>query len=262
MAAQKPFNSFYSEDDVAINYTSAGQGLTFSDSAGLTGQKQISVGVWINPTSCNNWENTGTGSVLTSAPASGAAGSGIDFYLTTSVANSVSLTSRWSTGYGGWQCALPSLNVNHLIGFTYDGSSTTNDPIIYIDGVATSFNASAVRPTGTWSGLHARVDMGNRFDNEYAPNLFTFKGKHLAAFAYGRILTASEMLAAYNNGLTASPVGNYVPSQDNLIFRPNLMCAKSLNYVSFVGTVLGSSNKIVEMVGCAEGTPTGSPVGA
>ena len=54
----------------------------------------------------------------------------------------------WSTAAGKWSIAKPSTGSYHHIAITYDGSSTANDPVIYLNGVSQTVTERAA-PSGT-----------------------------------------------------------------------------------------------------------------
>ena len=108
----------------------------------------------------------------------------------------------WSTNDGKWSIAKPTTGAWHHIAITYNGGATTNDPIIYKDGVSQTIT-ERVAPTGTLqlptgSGWIGSDDGTGEF----------FDGR-LAEFAiWNRILTAGE-IAALGKGFSplTNPVG-------------------------------------------------------
>lgn len=94
---------------------------------------------------------------------------------------------EFSGGSADWRVNAPSANAWHHVLVTYDSSSATNDPIIYIDGVSQSltvdFNASGTANTTTDAFV-----IGNRTTGtarNWAGDLCEFA-------VWNRILTAPE----------------------------------------------------------------------
>jgi hypothetical protein len=117
--------------------------------------------------------------------------------------NLYNLASPWTTE-GQWTIAAPSSSAWHHALITYDGSSTANNPIIYIDGSS----VTVTRLTAPVGSLVTNSDgfiLGNRSDQ-----IRNFNGR-LAEFAFwnGSILTAGNAtsLAA---GARADSIGSPV----------------------------------------------------
>lgn len=92
----------------------------------------------------------------------------------------------WSTTNGAWSTAYPTNSEWNIYTVTYDGGSTSNDPIIYKNGeVAAIIERST--PSGSFLTTEDNVVIGNRPDD-----IRTWNGR-LAEFAkWNRILTAAE----------------------------------------------------------------------
>jgi hypothetical protein len=103
----------------------------------------------------------------------------------------------WSTAtnsFALWRATAPSSGAWHSIGVTYDPSSTSNDPIIYVDGVSVSITEQSA-PSGT-----AITDntSGMRIGNRVTTVDRNWDGD-LARVAYWRgvAVGASDMLAMH-----------------------------------------------------------------
>lgn len=101
---------------------------------------------------------------------------------------SIRYAQQFTTTSGGWDITGFALNTwNHLV-VTYDGSNTSNIPIMYLNGVSRTVT-TGVAPVGTNSNGAQQHTIANRVSN-YDRN---WDGK-LAEFAYwNRILDAGEV---------------------------------------------------------------------
>ena len=93
----------------------------------------------------------------------------------------------WSTGNALWFMPVPSANVWHNVIVTYDGGATTNDPVMYLDGVSQSITEDTA-PSGTINTTTDAYVIGNRntgTDRTWAGDLCEFA-------VWNRILTAAE----------------------------------------------------------------------
>jgi len=77
--------------------------------------------------------------------------------------NVFEFTANWLTTAGTWTCPAPSSGGWHHISVSYDGGSTANDPVMYVDGVS-----QTVTETSTPAGASLRTNtvgmtIGQRF---------------------------------------------------------------------------------------------------
>lgn len=104
------------------------------------------------------------------------------------------LSSTFSVTNGLWYMAVPATNRWHNIGITYDGSSTSNVPVVYMDGSPLSVTTTTT-PSGTITTGAAVLSLGNR----QTDSLRNFDGKMAhASFWTGVNLTANELIALSN----------------------------------------------------------------
>jgi hypothetical protein len=96
----------------------------------------------------------------------------------------------FSTTPGFWTAATSITNGWHDVVVTYNSSSTSNVPIIYIDGVSVTV-ATSTAPVGTVTVLSGNYWIGNRED---IGKVFDGKLADLAVWN-GTILTANEAMA-------------------------------------------------------------------
>lgn len=155
--------------------------------------------------------------------------------------------SHFSTTNGLWTTnSALSTGTLYQIAITYDGGATTNDPIIYINGASVAITES-LTPAGTYrTGIGTDYYISTPITDR-APDAYIF-----ADLTYNRILSATEILDAYNSRLA-------IPTRRGLVFAPNLCGAAGLQ--TFGGSTLTASNTIVDNISGAIGTPNGSPVG-
>lgn len=135
---------------------------------------------------------------------------------------------------------------------TFDRSSASNDPIFYIDGVA-----SATSETDTPSGSKQDDAAYSLYIGGYTDGLPASTkspdGKIRDFRIYNRILTPAEALQIYN-----------ARGRDNirsgLVFCPIPFGATGLQ--AFDGATLAAGNTIIDPCSGTAGVPAGNPVGA
>ena len=160
---------------------------------------------------------------------------------------------RHHTSGGIWitNSNVPALGVWSHIVITYDQSSTSNDPIIYVNGVSvavTEFTAPTGSPLSEYGGV---VDIGNSslLSSPYSGCL---DGKLFDPRIYNRILSAAEVTTLYNAG---DPDHTLVT--DGLVFQA---FATYADRPISTGTTLTASDRLVENIVRAVGIPHGSPI--
>ncbi len=97
--------------------------------------------------------------------------------------------AKWTTG------TLPSYNTWHHVVLTYDESSASNVPAIYLDGVAQATFVVVAQPSGSVANNSDPYVIGNRGDSTRA-----FDGIIDDVRMYNRILTQSEIKQLYLMG--------------------------------------------------------------
>ena len=102
----------------------------------------------------------------------------------------------WSTG-----ASLFNLNTWTHLAITYDASSTTYDPIFYVNGVPVAL-VSNPTPSGNWDGIASGQNcyIGNSSQGNKA-----FEGQLADAGIWNTILTADEIAALYRVGTLSNP---------------------------------------------------------
>ncbi len=163
-------------------------------------------------------------------------------------ATTLDFLASWTSGPGVWRPTTGFLTINtmFLVGFTYDGSSSANNAIAYVNGSSVSVTRIAT-PSGTFkTGTGSDFYIGsNGISGTTNPN-----GRIVSLCYYNRILSATEIADAYANKLA-------FPISRGLVFAPDLSGASG-GVVD--GSTLTSSNLITDIVSGARGTPNGSPV--
>lgn len=155
----------------------------------------------------------------------------------------------WTTatsGVGLWDSPVISNNANHQLVITYDDSSASNDPIMYVDGVSGTVNDVNVPSGSVPSGTTGPLKVGSSSStNSIDATLYS-------VLIYNRIWSAQESADSAASRL-------WIPTYKGLIFAPNLLGAKGLQ--TFDGTTLASGNTFTDEISGAIGTPANSPVG-
>ena len=161
--------------------------------------------------------------------------------------------AHFSTANGTWKTSadqLLSIKIWYHIVITFNGSSATNNPVIYINGSSVAITETAT-PSGTFlTGTTANLYLGDTQAGS------AHKGRISDVRVYNTILSAAQVLALYNDGV-------FTPNFDtNLVFNAPLKNATALSGSDFDSYVLTSSQKLIDRINCVEGSPTGSPVGS
>ena len=174
--------------DGVDDYINAG-----SDSS-LDNLTTITISAWIYPT---GWGEATWGRILVKGNAAGGF-----FFLSNDATEGVETLNffqNFSTTDGYWRTPTSSMVLNKWqhVAVTYDRSSTSNDPILYIDGVSKSVTEiSGYTPAGSDLDDSAEdLYIGNTPDNSR-----TFAGKIDEVRVYNRILTPEEISIIYNIG--------------------------------------------------------------
>jgi hypothetical protein len=242
---------------MSVQQATTGQGLKFSNVTAISGLKTFSFLIRLNAVSWNSVEANDTGAIWNTIP--DAYVSGQDFGLNLfgrSAANKLRLVVGFTTTSGVWDWTPPSLNADHSILITYDGTATANNPVVYQDGISVSVTRTTA-PVGTWAGLKDNVKLGNHFNSSGTNLIVTFKGKYWDARLYNVIKTAAQALViAGENILTSATI-----DESGLVFHAPLTMCKGLTYPTFAGSVLGAGNTFFDRINGYLGVPSGSPVG-
>lgn len=163
--------------------------------------------------------------------------SATEFIYNSDGATSYQFQRNWSTGNGVWQIAQPSLNAWHHILVTYDGGATTNDPIIYIDGVSQTVTQSGADPSGTIVTDANPVLIGNNSNNNRV-----FAGNICEVAIWNRILTAAEASAIGAKGFSPAFFPNSLVEYAPLI--RDLTSYKN-SILTAVGTTVANHPRII-----------------
>lgn len=141
----------------------------------------------------------------------------------------------------------------HVV-FTYDGSLTTNDPLIYWDGVSQTVNETSTPSGSTVSRNGARLFVGN-LDTSASDYANALDGIIFDPRIYNRILTQAEITALYNSGTPSASVG----TTSGLVFQA--FAVRTGDTASYVDQTLTSSTNLFDAQFKAVGTVHGAPIG-
>jgi hypothetical protein len=155
---------------------------------------------------------------------------------------------------GDWQSITTDMDVDtwyHVVA-TYNHSSTSNVPSLYINGIPQTLN-TIFSPAGNLnSELGTHVVIGNiKTVTEDYTN--PFAGKIFDPRIYDRIITAAEALTLYNGGV---PDPSLVT--DGLVFQPFVVRTDRLS--EFVDVELDADTKVFENQFRSVGFVHGSPI--
>lgn len=114
----------------------------------------------------------------------------IEFCFVFGSDNSYSFKRGFSGVDGEWTIAEPVVDEWHHLLITYDSTSTSNNPVMYLDGVSQTITEVAA-PTGTADTNSVAFLIGNR---KVATDVFnrTWDGRLCEWAVWDRILTAAE----------------------------------------------------------------------
>lgn len=156
-------------------------------------------------------------------------------------------TNTTVEGFWRTNSAVLSAGVLACITVTFDGSSASNDPIIYINGSSSAITEIST-PSGTWTGgTTSNLYIGGAFG--YAVNTPP-DGRILSACVYNRVASASEIADWYASKLA-------IPDKRGLVFAPQLW-GNAGNEGE--GGTMAAGNTVADAVSGALGVPSGSPV--
>ena len=124
-------------------------------------------------------------------------GAEVEYLVANDASNVYFYVRAWSGTDGNWSITEPALNEWHHILVTYDGGATTNDPVIYVDGVSVTVTETS-GPTLTIDTNTDKYVIGNRGDGSTANRAWD---GFIAEFAiWNRILTAAEAAGIGGDG--------------------------------------------------------------
>ena len=226
-----------------IETTATGQIIDYGQIPLVNAATSFTVLTWFNLYSLANWEGGANGVIVNNYDSTLA--NGWSFTTENSVTRLYFLSKSGGGVVGQWYISSPGINALKHVAITYNGSSTSNDPIIYVNGSSVSVTKAAT-PSGALLLTNCELSLFNRNDAGIAKTQ-TLKGALFSVCVYNYIMSASEVSDAYNSKLA-------IPSWRGLIFAPQLWNVQD-------GAVLGSSNIIRDLVSGAAGVPSGSPVG-
>ena len=173
-------------------------------SAGISGSISMHARIWVNGSA------TMANAVIINQYNSASVTQGM-FLAYASSPTEITFGIPFSTTAGFWLAPTTIANGWHDVVVTYNSSSVTNIPIIYIDGSAVSVTTNTA-PVGTVTVLSGNYWIGNRED---IAKLFDGKLADLAVWN-GVILTANEA-AALGKGISPlkirrSALSMYIPN--------------------------------------------------
>lgn len=216
------------------------QNITLSNSGSLLGLTNASFLFWINITSLpfsNNY-------IFAKYSVNIADEFGWISSTSTFGGSKIELAEDFSTQPGSWYATAPTTGTLGHVAITYNRTSTTNDPVFYVNGSLASVTES-VTPSGS-----ARSGTGSQATVGAYTGQHSFAGGLHSFCIYNRILSATEILDAYNSRKA-------IPTYNGLVFAPDLRGAAG---GVDEGDTLGATNYIRDRISGATGTPSGSPV--
>lgn len=102
---------------------------------------------------------------------------------------------QWSPQIADYAMTEPTSGLDHHLIGTYDGSSTSNAPVMWVDSINTAWNVNATLPSGTRSSDNTALAIGGRtLDTARA-----FNGLIYLVRIWNRVLTNAEIKQLFRN---------------------------------------------------------------
>lgn len=216
--------------DMGVDFDGTGDAITFTIPSYSSNTKTFAA--WVQHDSTSGWQD-----IIVD-------GTGLMSY-NGSTGNLI-ITSAYSTTVGLWHYTFaPSTNL-YFVAFTMDNSSTSNDPVVYVNGVPVAITENTA-PVGTGAAAS-----GTTVNISSSVSSYEFNGKIYDVKVYNRILTPAEVLDLYNSRCK-------IINDNGLVFHAMLDGAAGL--ANFDGATLAAGNTFVDRIGGGIGVPAGNPVG-
>lgn len=207
---------------------SGGQEIEFENTAIQESLTTISISIWYQRTAGGG--EFGYGRLTAKAPTAGSTSDSWQIFNDNGDGGfGLTFEYRRSGDDGWWSMAYPSNGVWHNLTITYDGSSTSNDPIFYHNGVSQTVTERRA-PTGTLNTSTGELFVGVH------PDGTEWDGPIAEAAIWNRVLTASE----------AAILGD--------AFSPAFI----LNGLVFYAPLIGRASPEPDLRGGTTGTVTGA----
>lgn len=200
---------------MARDLTAANQYISFTSVTGQNSLTSITISAWIRPDSKGFDAGDPYGRIFQK-------NGRFSFYVDGDVSPTFGFTAGFSTRNGDWGAtygSLGSFGTLHHVAVTYNSSSTTNDPILYLDAAAQTLAAYDINPIGTINsdGTNLMIGATSSGSGDY-------DGLIAEVAVWNRVLSADEIAilsdafspAFIPNGLVfyAPLMGNYSPEID------------------------------------------------
>jgi len=233
---------------VAVEFSggSATDSVTFGSVPHIANLSSRTFSAWVYPETYSS----GSGDMIFAL--SNTSGGNVLIYLTSS---KLLFLQSFTINGAAWVTPenIPTLNTWTHIAITYNNSSVSNDPIIYVNGSAVTIT-EITAPSGTVKPENGVIlDIGN-WSTSLTPYSRSFNGKIKDVRVYNRILSAAEVTTLYNGG---TPDMDLVT--DGLQFQAFVV--PTFRLTDFVDATLTSDMKVRDRIYGVVGTPHGSPIG-
>lgn len=122
---------------------------------------------------------------------------------------------------GGWTFTPPSLDSWHSLGISYDNSSSTNDPIVYLDGSKLTVGSGLTEistPAGSGRTAAGTLSIGNRSGNDRS-----WDGM-IAEFAAWTVILDDNEFNALSDGLSPAMIRPQSLVVHTPLVRDNVSC--------------------------------------
>ncbi|MGI9341198.1 MAG: LamG domain-containing protein, partial [Gammaproteobacteria bacterium] len=150
---------------------------------------------WIEPA---GWGENGYGRIFDKSSSPSSTNDGWALRMSTDNGGIINFGQGFTGGRGWWKIPNGSISLNtwQHVAVAYDASSTTNDPVIYLDG-----SPLAVTEVDSPSGsVRSDASINLRLGNYAGATSHTFDGKIDDARVYDRMLSAAEIASIAGGG--------------------------------------------------------------
>ena len=237
---------------VAIEFVgSAGkEAIDFGYIPALSNTYQRSISAWVYmDTSVSGGENTNIIAGMYTDTG------GAAFYLGVAEDDRLRLGQGYSVARGNWQTGtstVPTGQWVHVVA-TLDASNSANDPVLYIDGIATSHTEN-LTPSGEPADETGVPFLIGNLKTPTLDYVNGFDGKIKDVRVYSRILTQEEITELSSATAYASAVIG------GLVFQGMAISADLGDAASLDGDEIPTGNNYFDNVGRFVGSPIGAPV--
>lgn len=228
---------------VEFNAT-VGQGISFATPTAAKGLTQRTIRIVYEPTALSNAikelfliiPTGGSDELMTLV---------VDYGNAAGDSGKITLIIGWSGGVGEWYTTSDVLTagVRNEIFITYDGSSSANNPVMYVNNSVVTLTRRSAPSGSLLVGTNSTMYVG-------AVSVASPNGKvHICQY-FNKVLSTEERGISYDSRL-------FMPIRSGIVFCPNLHGPAG---TIKDGDTMAAGNTIRDLISGNTGTPAGTPV--